>query len=72
MTRTHSTVADCEAALSELEAHIRRLPTASAHDVGPAMALIHGLRGRLRSEVAPRIVESAAADPRILDGSVRP
>jgi hypothetical protein len=72
MTRAHSSLADVGEALDELEDRVRRLPTASAHDVGPAMALVHGLRGRLRSEIAPRIVEPADADPRILTGEVRP
>jgi hypothetical protein len=68
MTKTHSTITECQAALAEFERLVRRLPTASVHDVGTLTGLIGQLHSRLRSEVGPLVVDPADADPRILAG----
>jgi hypothetical protein len=70
MADTHSTFQECQVALDDLDQLVRRLPTASAHDVGPLTGLISGLRGRLRSEVGPLVVAPEDADPRILAGAL--
>jgi hypothetical protein len=68
MTNTHSTLSDCKASLADFEAHVRRLPVASVHDVGTLTGLISQLHSRLRSEVGPLVVDPADADPRVLAG----
>jgi hypothetical protein len=42
-----STLADCQAALSEFQATVERLPMESPHRANPALGLIHQLRGAL-------------------------
>jgi hypothetical protein len=68
VNRSHSTLSDALQSLAQFEAHVRRLPTASVHDVNPVLALVSQAHGLLRSVIAPLVVDPADADPRVLAG----